>query len=72
MPVHKFSANLLKKPHIYICASYTYNEYLAWEGTFEPAFLLNIARLSSISNPCVTFSLTECLSRRAWTTSVPS
>ncbi|KAI0792798.1 Tautomerase/MIF [Abortiporus biennis] len=45
----KFSAEVLGKPIAYICVSYTYNEYLAWEGTFEPAFLLNIVSLDNIS-----------------------
>ncbi|PSR70562.1 hypothetical protein PHLCEN_2v13601 [Hermanssonia centrifuga] len=44
-----FSANLLKKPHAYISVSYTYNEFLAWEGTFEPAFLLNITSLDNLN-----------------------
>ncbi|KAK7688987.1 hypothetical protein QCA50_007678 [Cerrena zonata] len=45
----KFSAELLGKPLAYIATSYTYNEHLAWEGTFEPAFLLSVASLDNIT-----------------------
>lgn len=45
----KFSAEVLGKPLAYIATSYTYNEYLAWEGTFEPAFILNIVSLDNIT-----------------------
>lgn len=40
----QFSAEVLGKPHAYICVSYSYEEFLAWEGTFDPAFLLTIVR----------------------------
>ena len=39
----QFSAETLGKPESYICVSYTYNETLIFDGTFEPAFLFNIA-----------------------------
>ncbi|KAI0082863.1 Tautomerase/MIF [Panus rudis PR-1116 ss-1] len=45
----QFAATLLGKPLAYIAASYTYNETLAWNGTFEPAFLLNIVSLDNIN-----------------------
>jgi len=45
----KFAAETLEKPLAYICVSYEYKEYLAWEGTFEPAFLLNIVSLDNIN-----------------------
>jgi len=41
----QFSAETLGKPESYICVSYTYNETLIFDGTFEPAFLFNIASL---------------------------
>lgn len=44
MSAVQFSATTLRKPLAYICVSYTHNEYLAWEGTFEPAFLLSVVR----------------------------
>lgn len=69
--VTQFSADLLKKPHAYICVSYTHNEYLAWEGTFEPAFLLTIVRvLPSCFIIAHRVAPDSPLSaRRAWTTS---
>ena len=46
-PFVQFSAETLAKPLSYICVSYSYNEYLAWSGTFDPAFLLAIVRSCS-------------------------
>ncbi|CAL1703408.1 unnamed protein product [Somion occarium] len=45
----KLAADLLGKPISYIATSYTYNEHLAWGGTFEPAFILNIVSLDNIT-----------------------
>ncbi|KAF7796297.1 hypothetical protein EIP86_007474 [Pleurotus ostreatoroseus] len=49
--IQEFSkaAEVLGKPHAYICVSYTYNEFLTWEGTFDPAFLLAITSLDNLS-----------------------
>ncbi|KIP01870.1 hypothetical protein PHLGIDRAFT_20586, partial [Phlebiopsis gigantea 11061_1 CR5-6] len=44
-----FSAELLKKPLQYICVTYTYNENMAWNATFDPAFLLHITSLDNLN-----------------------
>jgi hypothetical protein len=40
----QFSAETLDKPEKYIETSYTYNETLSFNGTFEPAFILTVVR----------------------------
>ncbi|CAL1703407.1 unnamed protein product [Somion occarium] len=45
----KFSAEVLGTPLAFTATSYTYNEYLAWEGTFEPAFILPVVSLRNIN-----------------------
>lgn len=44
-----FAAETLKKPLSYICVSYTHNEYMAWNGTFDPCFLLAVVSLDNIT-----------------------
>jgi len=36
----QFGADILKKPERYIFVSYQYNEFLSFNGTFDPAFQL--------------------------------
>ncbi|KAF8655871.1 hypothetical protein AX16_002954 [Volvariella volvacea WC 439] len=45
----KVSAEILGKPESYIATDVRYNEYLSWNGTFEPAFLLKITSLDNIN-----------------------
>jgi len=45
----KLAAEILNKPLGYICVSYDFNENLAWNGTFEPAFLLTLISLDNIN-----------------------
>jgi phenylpyruvate tautomerase len=45
----KFSAETLKKPELYITSSYTHNETLTFQGTFDPAFVLTITSLDNLS-----------------------
>ncbi|KAI0047032.1 Tautomerase/MIF [Auriscalpium vulgare] len=45
----KLAAATLSKPEKYITVSYRYNEFLSWEGTFDPAFLLTVTSLDNIS-----------------------
>ncbi|OBZ75583.1 Macrophage migration inhibitory factor [Grifola frondosa] len=45
----KLAAKTLGKPEVYISVSYTHNEYLTFNGTFEPAFLLAINSLGNIT-----------------------
>ncbi|GJE88466.1 tautomerase/MIF [Phanerochaete sordida] len=44
-----FAAETLGKPLQYICVTYTYNEYMAWNATFDPCFLLAIVSLDNIN-----------------------
>ncbi|EKM51589.1 uncharacterized protein PHACADRAFT_261823 [Phanerochaete carnosa HHB-10118-sp] len=44
-----FAAELLSKPLKYIAVSFTHNEYMAWNGTFDPCFLLTIVSLDNIT-----------------------
>lgn len=41
---------ILQKPESYIAVSYTYNEYLSFGGSFDPAFLLSV-----VSTMCTLF-----------------
>lgn len=43
----KLSAEVLKKPESYVSISYTYNETLSFDGTFDPAFLLKVVRMQT-------------------------
>jgi phenylpyruvate tautomerase len=43
--MYQTTADLLGKPEKYVSVSYRYNEFLSFNGTFEPAFLLVIVRL---------------------------
>ncbi|KAI0059511.1 Tautomerase/MIF [Artomyces pyxidatus] len=45
----KLAATTLNKPESYIAVSYRYNEFLSWEGTFDPAFLLVVTSLDNIA-----------------------
>ncbi|KAH9977316.1 Tautomerase/MIF, partial [Lactifluus volemus] len=45
----KTGANILGKPEEYISASYRHNEFLTFNGNFEPAFLLTITSLDNIT-----------------------
>ncbi|KAL0955739.1 hypothetical protein HGRIS_001955 [Hohenbuehelia grisea] len=45
----KLGAETLRKPEAYISTSYTYNETLTFNGTFEPAFILQITSLDNIN-----------------------
>ncbi|KAJ3558002.1 hypothetical protein NM688_g1167 [Phlebia brevispora] len=45
----QLAAKTLGKPLAYICVSYQYNEYLAWNGTFDPAFLVAVISLDNIT-----------------------
>lgn len=57
----QFAAELLKKDLKYICVSYQYNEYLAWHGTFDPAFILNIVRVFFSSDVALGLPCTAAL-----------
>ncbi|KAI0927936.1 hypothetical protein AcV5_005652 [Taiwanofungus camphoratus] len=41
----EFATKTLDKPKAFISVSYTYNETLTFNGTFDPAFQLHILRL---------------------------
>ncbi|KAF8274267.1 Tautomerase/MIF [Lactarius quietus] len=45
----KFGAMLLKKPEKYILISYRYNEFLSFNGSFNPAFQLGVVSLDNIT-----------------------
>jgi len=45
----KLGAELLNKPEKYILISYRYNEFLTFNGTFEPAFQLQLVSLGNIT-----------------------
>ncbi|KAH9857596.1 Tautomerase/MIF [Lenzites betulinus] len=45
----KFSAETLGKPEAYISVNYIYNEFLTFNGTFDPAIVLVINSLDNIS-----------------------
>jgi phenylpyruvate tautomerase len=42
MMISQFGAKTLQKPIKYITTAYTYNETLTFDGSFEPAFILDI------------------------------
>ncbi|KAI0802012.1 Tautomerase/MIF superfamily [Irpex lacteus] len=44
-----FAAETLGKPKQYIVVSYVHQEYFAWNGTFDPAYLLQIVSLGNIN-----------------------
>jgi phenylpyruvate tautomerase len=44
----KFSADTLGKPESYISVSYTHNETLTFNGSFDPAFQLRIVSLGNL------------------------
>ncbi|GBE83366.1 Tautomerase/MIF [Sparassis latifolia] len=46
---HLFGAKVLNKPPSAMSLSYTYNENLTFNGTFDPAFLLTITSLDNLS-----------------------
>lgn len=45
---HQLAAETLAKPEQYISINYTYDEFLTFAGSCEPAFLLTIVRRSSL------------------------
>ncbi|KAI0087774.1 Tautomerase/MIF superfamily [Irpex rosettiformis] len=45
----KFAAETLGKPESYIVVSYTHQEFMAWHGTFDPAYLLSVVSLGNIN-----------------------
>jgi len=45
-----FAAKTLGKPEVYISVSYTYNENLTFNGSFDPAFLMTITSLDNIEH----------------------
>ncbi|KAI9456697.1 Tautomerase/MIF [Lactarius psammicola] len=45
----KLGAEILKKPEKYILVSYRYNEFLSFNGTFDPAFQLTLISLDNIT-----------------------
>ncbi|KAI0701190.1 Tautomerase/MIF superfamily [Cytidiella melzeri] len=57
----KLAAETLNKPESYITVSYSYNEYMAWEGTFDPTYLLNIVSLGNV-NPEVNITYSKTFS----------
>ncbi|EKM58615.1 uncharacterized protein PHACADRAFT_207427 [Phanerochaete carnosa HHB-10118-sp] len=46
-----FAAETLTRPLHCIVVSYTYNEHMAWDGKFDPCFLLDVLILDSIKVP---------------------
>lgn len=55
-----FGAKTLQKPIKYISTAYTYNETLTFNGTFDPAFLLDINSLGNI-NPAANAAYSKAL-----------
>ncbi|VDC03934.1 unnamed protein product [Peniophora sp. CBMAI 1063] len=45
----KTGAQILGKPENYISVAYDYNEFLTFQGTFDPAFLLVVSTLGNLS-----------------------
>ncbi|EIM90269.1 Tautomerase/MIF [Stereum hirsutum FP-91666 SS1] len=44
----KVAAEVLGKPELYISVAYNYSEFLTFNGSFDPAFLLKITSLNNI------------------------
>ncbi|KAG6898238.1 hypothetical protein C0992_002252 [Termitomyces sp. T32_za158] len=44
-----FSADILKKPELYITVKYVYNETLTFQGTFDPAFTMTVYSLDNLN-----------------------
>ncbi|KAF8352250.1 Tautomerase/MIF [Amanita rubescens] len=57
----KLGAKVLGKPEGLMCASYTYNETMAYAGTFEPAFQLFITSVGNL-NPQANITYTSKIS----------
>ncbi|KAI0685798.1 Tautomerase/MIF superfamily, partial [Cytidiella melzeri] len=55
----KLASATLGKPESFINVSYTYNEYMTWGGSFDPAYLLAITSLGNVNPESnVTYSKT--------------
>ncbi|KAF8274264.1 Tautomerase/MIF [Lactarius quietus] len=48
LSLSKLGANMLKRPEKYILISYRYNEFLSFNGSFDPAFQLTVIGLDNI------------------------
>ncbi|KAH9842540.1 Tautomerase/MIF [Rhodofomes roseus] len=45
----KLAAKVLQRPEQFISVTYQYREYLAFNGTLDPAFILDIKTLDNLS-----------------------
>ncbi|TFL07759.1 Tautomerase/MIF [Pterulicium gracile] len=63
----KLSSAALGKPEVYMALSYEYNEYLIFDGNFDPAFSVNLTcagALDEMKNDDVTKTLFEFLTSK--------
>jgi hypothetical protein len=67
MEFSKLSSSALGKPEVYMALSYEYNEYLIFDGSFDPAFSVNLTcagALDEMKNDEITRSLFEFLTTK--------
>lgn len=60
LSLSKLGAEMLKRPEKYVLVSYRYNEFLSFNGSFDPAFQLTVIALDNIT-PEITEAYSETL-----------
>ncbi|KAN0127574.1 Tautomerase/MIF [Lactarius tabidus] len=48
----QLGAEMLKRPEKYVLISYRYNEFLSFNGSFDPAFQLTVIALDNVTPEC--------------------